>query len=238
MKFAKNLFILTVFALLFSACTSKSTNLSRPTVTPAPKTIELKAEEKPYISLIPSADGHWLKLKIDNIPNIVAQIEYELIYKAIDNQAEIEKGIGDTIKDILNGRIERDLLLGTSSCTNGCKYKYDTNVVGGNLSLTFIIQNSEPLSYETIFVLKTGSELKKEKIFSLGENSFSIKLTNPGSDYFVLIKNYGYPKNPTVSTIYSVFSSGSGLGKIVSIEPQNFTKDNLNTLSGDYLLSP
>lgn len=238
MKLFRNLLILTLPLLIFSACISKSSAPAKPSPTPKPQTIELKPEEKPYISLIPSADGHWLKLKIDNIPNFITQIEYELIYRAVDNQSEIEKGVGDTVKDILGNRIERDLLMGTSSCTNGCKYKYDAGITGGSLSLTFIRPNNEPLSFETSFTLKTGTDLKKEKVFSLVQDNFSINLSSPGSDYFVLLKNYGYPKNPTVSAIYSVFSSASGLGKIISIKPDGFTKENPGLLIGDYLLSP
>jgi len=229
------LLILPVF--IFSACILKPSAPAKPSPTPEPKTIELKPEEKPYLSLIPSADGHWLKLKIDNISNFITQIEYELIYRAVDNQSEIEKGLGDTVKEIQGNRVERDLLMGTSSCTNGCKYKYDTGITGGNLSLTFITPNSEPLSYETPFILKTGTELKKDKILALSEENFTINLSNPGSDYFLLLKNYGYPKNPTISSVYSVFSSGSGLGKVISIKPEGFTKENLNLLIGDYLLS-
>ena len=45
----------------------------------------------------------------------------------------MEKGVGDTVK-LTSNSFEKDLLLGTESCTNGCKYKFDEGVVGGVLS--------------------------------------------------------------------------------------------------------
>ena len=57
-----------------------------------------------------------------------------------DGNMEIEKGLGDTIKDV-GTTIERKLLLGTESCTNGCKYKYDEGVSGGTISLKFSLRN-------------------------------------------------------------------------------------------------
>lgn len=193
------------------------------------KAIELSPEQRPYISLIPRADGHELKLKIENIPSIVNQIEYELIYTAKDKTSnlEMEKGVGDTIKDI-SKNIERDLLLGTSSCTNGCKYAYDEGVTGGTLSLTFNTNEGQAM-YETPFVLKTSADIKTEKgLIIPSENLTITATTSTKNDYFVAIKNY---KN-----FYSVFSSGNGTGKVSSIAPTNVTKENLNTLVGDYII--
>lgn len=235
MKTTKLKIVLTVLmvaftSFAFSACTKKSkTAPIEPT--PTPKLLELEAKDKPYISLTPRQDGHELKLKIINIPDFVEQIEYELIYLAVDEDIEMEKGVGDTIK-VTSSTIERDLLLGTASCTNGCKYKYDTGVTGGTLSLSLITSNNQVATFETPFTLTAASDLK-----TLSVEDFSVSATTKTKDFFVVLRNYGTKDKSTVSSIYSIFSSGSGSGKISSVSPQNATKDDKNIISGDYLIN-
>ncbi|MFA6518528.1 MAG: hypothetical protein WCV93_02625 [Candidatus Shapirobacteria bacterium] len=221
------LFVLVIFSgLALSGCGPAKKIETTITPTPIPRVVEMPAEDRPHISLIPRVDGHELKLKIDKIPSYVSQIEYELLYTATDEGNEIEKGVGDTIK-VTGNNLERDLLLGTASCTNGCKYKYDANINGGTLTLTFINQNSQVSTYQTPFRFVSGSELKKTKLLDLPTENFSISLNNPASEFFILLKNY----RPG----FSVFSSGSGKGKVISITPSTFTKTDLNLISGEYL---
>lgn len=157
-KFLTIALVLLFSSFFLSACGKKVAPTPIQT-TSTPKSIEFKNEEKPTISLIPRADGHELKLKIENIPQNITQIEYELLYTAADNGLEIEKGVGDTVK--LDSRnIERDLLLGTASCTNGCKYKYDEGISNGTLSLTFITADNQIASYEGSFTLTTSGKNK------------------------------------------------------------------------------
>jgi len=192
------------------------------------KQIELADNEKPYISLIPRSDGHELNLKVENIPLKFSNAEYELIYTAEDEGLKIEKGIGGSV-EIEKNYFERKLLLGTESCTNGCKYKYDEGITGGVLTLTLTTIDKEYFTFETSFVLKNSAQINKEKTISLSQEKIDINATvTSKSDFFVLIKN--------IKNIYSVFSSGKGAGKIISIEPKNITKDNLNFLVGDYLI--
>ncbi|MDD4785484.1 MAG: hypothetical protein PHH12_03475, partial [Candidatus Shapirobacteria bacterium] len=152
------------------------------------------------------------------------------IYTAEDEGLEIEKGVSGTV-DLNQENIERDLLLGTSSCTNGCKYKYDEGITGGVLTLTLTTDNKEYFTYETPFVIKTSAEINKEKSLKLNQENFEIKATvTSKNDFFIAIKN--------IKDFYSVFSSGNGIGKITSIEPSTVTKENLNSLVGDYLIQP
>jgi len=192
------------------------------------KQIELTADEKPYISLIPRADGHELKFKVTDIPFKFSNAEYELIYTAEDQGLEIEKGVSGTVK-LTDSTFEKDLLLGTSSCTNGCKYKYDEGITGGILTLTLTTDDKQYFSFETPFIIRTSAEINKNKNLSLIQENFEIKATTTTkSDFFIAIKNF--------KPVYSVFSSGSGNGKITSIEPNTVTKENLNSLVGDYLI--
>lgn len=190
--------------------------------------LTLTDDQKPYISIIPQADGHRLNLKISDIPKNITEIEYDLIYTAKDENIEIEKGVGGTAK-IEGSSIERELLLGTESCTSGCKYKYDEGVTGGTITLSFIANNGQSALYEAPFVLSTSAEVKSKGL-SLETEGFSIKATvSSKSDYFVLIKNF--------KPVYSVFSSGNGTGKVSSITPSTVTKKDTSTITGDYSIN-
>ncbi len=141
---------------IFSAC-GKVKSIPTPTPIPTPRLTEFNQNEKPKISLIPRSDGHELKLKVENIPSFINQIEYELLYTAVDSGLEIEKGVGDTIK-IDSISVTRDLLLGTASCTNGCKYKYDNGVKNGTLSITFTTTNNQVITYSSPFTLTSSKK--------------------------------------------------------------------------------
>jgi len=225
----KYLSIVLLSSFVLSACGKKSTN-NKITPSPIPQKLELSDKEKPIISLSPSADGHELKLIIDNIPQSIDNFEYDLIYSAIDEGLEMEKGAGDTIQ-VTSRKFEKDILLGTSSCTTGvCKYKYDQGIVGGTLSLTFLTATNQSLRYESSFVLKTSADIKKDGGLSLSLENFQIKgSVLSKSDYFILIKK--------VAGYYSVFSSGSGKGNITSITPENVIKEDKTVLVGNYMVN-
>lgn len=229
-KFLSLALVVIASSFFLSACGKKKTETSNtPTSKAVQKELVLSESEKPIISLIPRQDGHELKLKIENIPSNVTQVEYELIYSSSEDGLTMEKGVGDTIK-ISSKSVEKDLLLGTSSCTNGCKYKYDEGVSQGTLSLIFYTENNESATYESPFILKTSADIKKDNGFSLTDQNFSVKATTTTkSDYFVAIKNY--------PSYFSVFSNGKGTGKVTSIEPTTITKQDSTSLVGDYIIN-
>lgn len=215
--------ILILSGLLLTGCGKKETT-SKITPTPLPRSLELSREEMPYVSLVPRDDGHLLTLKVSNIPQKISFVEYELIYKAEDEGMEIEKGVGDTVKDI-KGAFEKGLLLGTESCTNGCKYKYDNGVTGGMVNLTLYTKDNQVTTAELPFSLVGPADLKKLGKLSL--NDFSVKVSN-ASGYWVVIKNW--------SNNYSIFGS-SGVGKISDILPSTIQKSDKTKISGDYQIS-
>lgn len=189
-----------ISSTLLSACgPKKPTTTVAPT--PTPRLVEIPVTERPIVALTPREDGRMLFLKLTEVPSTIESIEYELIYSAKDASIEIEKGLGDTIRDI-SSTIERKLLLGTESCTNGCKYKYDEGVSGGTLSLKFINKNGQISTYESPFTLRSTADFKKDKALKLSTDSFEVplpaKLT--GNNFYTLIKQYRGG--------YSVFSSG------------------------------
>lgn len=191
---------LTIASLFLAGCGKKTVVTAKPT--PTPKAFEMALADRPIISLIPSKDGHTLTLKLDKVPSSISQIEYEVLYNAQDNGSEIEKGVGDTIKEI-SATISRSLLLGTESCTNGCKYKYDTGIIGGTVTLNFIDKNGQIATFESKFDFKTTADINKAGKFTFTTDNFSVtpKSKLSGTDYYIIMKSY--------QGDYSIFSSAS-----------------------------
>lgn len=202
----KYLGLILISVLLLSSCGKKTADKNSSTPTPTPRLVEMAVEDRPEISLSSRSDGHELTLKIASISSKITKIEYELTYTAVDGELEIEKGASGIIesKDISSGSVERKILLGTESCTNGCKYKYDSGVTGGTLNLTFTNQNSQISTFTTPFVLKNTAEIKKtgNKLVWTNENYTYTPKKLTGTSYFIVFKDY---KTGT----YLVTSSGS-----------------------------
>lgn len=139
----KILTIVLVSTLFLSSCgkTTTTAPVPTPTVVKKPKLTQITFDKPAEISLTARPDGRELNLTISKIPSEVKKLEYELLYTAKDGKSEIEKGLGDTLEAITDP-VERKLLLGTSSCTNGCKYRYDEGVTGGTLKLTYLTQDN------------------------------------------------------------------------------------------------
>jgi len=197
----KYLALIAISALFLSSCGKKATN-TEVSPSPTPRLVELELSQRPEISLTPRADGHELTLKFTSISSEIKKIEYELTYLAVDGELEIEKGVSGTIDqdDFVSASANRKLLLGTESCTNGCKYKYDSGVSGGNLIVTFTTNSNQIASFETPFALKTTADIKKDGKLSLqDEFSLTPKAKLTGSDYFIVLKSY--------QGGYSVFSN-------------------------------
>jgi hypothetical protein len=163
----KKIFIVLASSLILFGCGNKKTTTAIPTETP--RSFELQEADKPEISLTPREDGHMIYLKISKIPTFVTNMEYELIYKALEDKLEIEKGVGDTIK-IDKDTITRDLLLGTESCTSGCKYKFDEGITGGSINITLITKDGQSATIEKSFKLAQDKKTKKF-VITIEENA-------------------------------------------------------------------
>jgi len=151
--------ILLVSTLFLSACSKSGSNATPttvPTIIKKQKLTDITFQNPPKVSLTTRPDGHELTMTIANIPTEVTKLEYEVLYKAVDGKTEIEKGLGDTVNEITSP-IERKLLLGTASCTNGCKYRYDEGITGGSIKITYLTSTSGVNIYESTWKLnKSG----------------------------------------------------------------------------------
>lgn len=202
----KKYLVLVILSLfLLSGCGKKTA--PAPSPTPAPKLVEMPVESRPEISLSPRIDGHELYLKINKISDTISKIEYEITYLATDDNLEIEKGASGIIEssELATGKVDRKILLGTESCTNGCKYKYDSGVSGGNLSLIFSLKNGQMSMFETPFILKSTADLKKTGgllVWSEENYTYTPKNKPIGSHFYIAHKNY-------LDGSYLVTSSGA-----------------------------
>jgi len=200
----KYLIIILLSCFFLSGCGKKSA--PAPSPTPLPKLIEMPVENRPEISLTPRADGHELYLKINKISDTISKIEYEITYLATDDDLEIEKGASGVIEgdEILTAKSERKILLGTESCTNGCKYKYDSGVSGGKLSFVFYLKSGQKAIFETPFILRSSADIKKAGNLLVWEEknyTYTPKKVTP-SQFFIVHQSY-------LDGSYLVTSSGA-----------------------------
>lgn len=110
----------------------KKGNSSKSNIANEEETVrEVPMNQRPFISLTPSSDGHWLKLKIEQIKVEGAKsLDYELLYSLPDGRTQ---GVPGTVQ--LTGEdIVRDLLLGSESSG---KFRYDEGVNNGTLTIRF-----------------------------------------------------------------------------------------------------
>jgi len=165
--------------------------------------IEVAFPDRPFASLTPTVDGHYINLKIEKIkvPKAVS-MDYELLYSLPDGRAQGVPGTAD-LKDI--DVFERKLLLGSES--NG-KFRYDEGVEEGSLTIRFRDTKGKLLAkFSTKFHLQSDvSELA-----SIDE-SFVYKFDKkPKGIYFITMETFGLPASSNVTSVssgpYGVFSS-------------------------------
>jgi len=149
--------------------------------------IEVSLEDRPITLLIPSEDGHWLKMRIEKLKIEAKSMDYELLYQFPDPDTGDSKTAGVPGSIILDGieEIERDLLMGSESSG---KYRYDEGVTGGTLTLRFRNDKGQLL---TKFVSDFNIYVNEKELAS-GDGKFSYTLKNiPRGVYFVAMDTFG-----------------------------------------------
>lgn len=165
--------------------------------------VEVDFKDRPFASLTPTSDGHYINLKIEKLklPKALT-MDYELLYSLPDGRVQGVPGTAE-LKDI--SVFERKLLLGSES--NG-KFRYDEGVEEGNLTVRFRDSKGKLLAkFQTKFKLQTNvSEL------SSIEEDFVYKFDRPQkTGYFITMNTFGLPESSSVTSVtdgpYGVFSS-------------------------------
>jgi hypothetical protein len=163
---------------------------------------ELPVDQRPVISLIPSSDGHWLDLKIDQIRVPKAEtLDYELIYSTTDGG---QQGVPGTVSISGQSSLERNLLLGSESSG---KFRYDTGVDHGTMTVRFRDGKGKLLGkIATDFHLQTGTT-----ILSSFDNTFTYTLEKTAKGvFFVTMQTYASSAPTGAATFsngYAVFAS-------------------------------
>jgi len=207
--------LLTVY--LLTGCLPKKTSPVGPAgkATPIPtKPLEESILERPFVSLTPTSDGHWVNLEIKNIKPGIKSIDYELTYFAGDIGNKIERGVAGSLELKGETSLSRKILFGSESCTVKCKYKFDENVSEGVLTLK-LRGDSDTQKYESAFRLQKGNEA--EEGLTNGDGDF--KFTSSGLSkisFFLTISTFGVPTSLPPAVVpkiapYAVFSASGGV---------------------------
>ncbi|MAG59694.1 hypothetical protein CMO96_02815 [Candidatus Woesebacteria bacterium] len=163
---------------------------------------ELPMEDRPFVSLTPTSDGHEFSLSVSGIPRGLESLEYELVYKV---SSGITQGVPGSVK--LKGKrsITRDLLLGT--CSSG-KCRYDKGVKDGTFTLRLRDDDGKLVAkFETDFHLRQGG-----KELSSADGGFSVSSKDLSrSAFYITMGTFGVPKDAPGEVTegpYGVFTQG------------------------------
>ncbi len=183
---------------------------------------EIPFEKRPFVSLVPSEDGHWLKMTIDMIKIDAETLDYELLYQT---DAGITQGVPGTVKIEVGMKIERDLLLGSESSG---KFRYDEGVEEGNLTLRFRDSRGR-----LVGKLSTQFRLLSD-IDKVEYGQFKFTTDGDYQGFIVVMETFGLPKEfqrPIASGPFGVFASDSSLVGNVEIEGNAYFWDGTDWVS-------
>lgn len=161
---------------------------------------ELPADQRPVTSLVPTEDGHYLNLIVEdiNVPG-ASMMEYEVYYETATG---IQQGIPGRVTLTGPQSIERELLLGSESSG---KFRYDEGVDEGTLAIKF-----RDVDGKFIGKVKTTWKLYKDtQDLASSDGKFVYSLDDPSESYFVVMETFGLPVNyeNVTSGPYGVFAS-------------------------------
>lgn len=169
---------------------ARSTKETQAPLDESEKVAEVPLIDRPVATLTPSADGHWLKLKIEKIKISAITLDYELLYTLPDGRTQGVPGSTD-IKG--ESSFERDLLLGSESSG---KFRYDEGVEEGTLTLKF---RNDMGKLVAKFVTKWHLQSNTKEITSVdGKFKATLKKT-PTKTFFVTMETFGVPGEPPVA---------------------------------------
>lgn len=165
--------------------------------------VELPFDKRPVVSLTPSADGHWLKLKVEKVDKTTNMLDYELLYSLPDGRTQ---GVPGSVT--LNGKdmFERDLLLGSESSG---KFRYDEGVKNGTITIRLRDKKGKLMGKVgggfSLFNPADGETLSTET------GDLSVTLASfPKDSHIVLMESFGVSKAPdfkSTETPFGLFAS-------------------------------
>lgn len=162
---------------------------------------EIPAAERPVVSLVPSSDGHYLKLTVTQIKvKGAASMDYELLYTLLDGRTQ---GVPGTVK-VDGSDIIKDLLLGSESSG---KFRYDEGVDGGTITLRFRDGKGKLIGrLSTQFSMLTNTATLASK-----DGAFTHELPKKEKGVFYVVMQTFAEPNPSSVVVYrdgyAVFAS-------------------------------
>ena len=162
---------------------------------------EVAFVNRPFASLTPTSDGHYINLKIEKItlPKAVS-LDYELLYSLPDGRTQ---GVPGTVDLKGETTLEKKLLLGSES--NG-KFRYDEGVTEGSLTVRLRDSKGKLLAkFMTKFHLQSGVT----ELTSIDQNfTYTLKKAAKGM-YFITMETFGL-KDTSITSVssgpYGVFT--------------------------------
>lgn len=174
--------------------------------------VELSFDKRPVVSLTPSADGHWLKLKVEKVDKTANMLDYELLYSLPDGRTQ---GVPGSVT--LDGRdmFERDLLLGSESSG---KFRYDEGVKNGTITIRLRDKKGKLMGKVgggfSLFNPVDGEKLSTQAA------DLSITLASfPKTSHIVLMESFGVSQIPNFGSTETPF----GLFASESVEISDYT---------------
>jgi hypothetical protein len=163
---------------------------------------DLPLDQKPYVSMVPTADGHWVYLNVARIDPGVEEVEYEIIYEMSPEEGRrLEQGVLGHGKPE-DGTYSGKRLFGSESSG---KYKYDQDVEGKSLVLRLRSEN-EVLKYETQWRFFQGVHQ-----IDSADGKLTLSADFPKNDFWIVLKTAGLvnlPEKEIVAGPYGFFGSG------------------------------
>ena len=171
-----------------------------------PTTLETPLVDRPFVVLIPRADGKEFTMEISRIKN-TKTIEYELVYLS----QGLSRGVIGSIETNGETNVSRKMLLGSCS-KDVCKY--DEGVEEGTLTLRF--RGTDGVrKFTADFHLQQG----KQDLVSM-DGKFKLNGKFSSTTYYLTMSTIGLPEEITAKVVggpYGIFTAGSSTVKNVSL---------------------
>ena len=147
--------------------------------------IDVALADRPFVSLTPTDEGHYLSLKITKIDNPGAEtMEYFLLY---DVPGGVPQGVPGMVDIKGLSSFETELLLGTESSG---KFRYDEGVEEGTMTIRFRNRDGKML---VKFVSKFHMQNGVDDLSSIDGEFMYIFDKTPETGYFVTMSTIGLP---------------------------------------------
>jgi hypothetical protein len=157
--------------------------------------------DRPYLKIVPAADGRNITLVVESLKKAATEVEYELEYQA---GTQLQGAFG--VIELAKLPAEFKILLGSCSAGGACSYHED--VKGGTLLTKF----SGPENYALKSDWKYIDNRSKETAVSSTDAKFQLESKDLATlRHLIIFNTAGYPDGLTgtpVSDPYSLTASG------------------------------